>query len=244
MAYGIKLEVWGDWAAFNRPEMKVERVSYHVMTPSAARGILEAIYWKPEMRWVVDRIHVLRPIRFAHVRRNEVSSRIPVKGATGVAAAMKARGGSLGICVAAREQRQQRAAMVLRDVRYGISAHVEIIRPDKGREHQDSVAKHLEMFKRRASRGQYFHHPYLGCREFPAHFRLVEEFPTPAPELLEGPQPRDLGFMLQDIDFVEDSAGRIVESNRGTRVTGEPVFFRAVMRNGVIEVPPREAGGR
>lgn len=239
MAYGIKLEVWGDLAAFNRPEMKVERVSYDVMTPSAARGILEAIYWKPEMRWVVDSIHVLRPIRFAHVRRNEISSRIPIKGRTGVGAAMKSGRGSLGVSVAG--QRQQRAAMLLRDVRYGVAAHVELVRPDDGQGRQGSVAKHLEMFKRRASRGQYFHHPYLGCREFPAHFRLVETFPPPPPELLAEPQPRDLGFILQDIDFVEDPAGKIIESNRGTRVSARPVFFRAVMRDGVIEVPPRES---
>ncbi len=237
MPYGINLEVWGDLAAFNRPEMKVERVSYDVITPSAARGVLEAIYWKPEMRWVVDQIHVLQPIRFAHVRRNEISSRIPVKGKTGVTAAMRSERGSLGVSVT--DLRQQRAARVLRDVRYGIGAHVELVRPDEGQTRRSSVAKHLEMFKRRARRGQYFHHPYLGCREFPAHFRLVEELPRPSPELLEGPQPRDLGFMLQDIAFVEDPDGKIVESSRGARVTARPYFFRALMRDGVIEVPAR-----
>ena len=123
MARGIKLEVWGEWAAFNRPEMKVERVSYDVMTPSAARGILEAIYWKPQMRWVIDQIHVLRPIRFTHVRRNEISTKIPVTGKTGVAAVMASRHGVLGIAV--DDDRQQRAAMVLRDVHYGVAASVE-----------------------------------------------------------------------------------------------------------------------
>jgi len=122
MAYGIKLEVWGDLALFTRPEMKVERVSYDVMTPSAARGVLEAIYWKPQMRWVVDRIHVLAPIRFTHVRRNEIDTKIPVKGPTGIAMAM--RKGSRPQAVDIGDHRQQRAAMLLRDVRYGIEAHL------------------------------------------------------------------------------------------------------------------------
>lgn len=230
MAFGIKLEVWGDFAAFNRPEMKVERVTYDVITPSAARGILEAIYWKPEMRWVVDEIHVLRPIRFTHVRRNEVSSKIPVKGPSGVGKAMRDGAGALGSDV--RESRQQRAAMVLLDVRYGIAAHVDVL--DAG-SNSSPEAKHLEMFKRRASRGQYFHHPYLGVREFPASFRLQEEFP-PAPPELGGEQ--DLGFMLHDIEYEESSHGTVVEANRGRRLTATPRFFRARMRDGVVTVPP------
>lgn len=239
MAYGIKLEVWGDLAAFNRPEMKVERVSYDVMTPSAARGILEAIYWKPEMRWIVDEIHVLRPIRFTHVRRNEISSKIPVKGRGGVAAAMKSGRGTLGIVV--DEDRQQRAATVLRDVRYGIAAHVEVLEGEtqNGALLASSVAKHLEMFKRRASRGQYFHHPYLGVREFPAEFRLVEEFPECPPELRGE---RDLGFILHDIEFLPDRKGEIIEAHRGSRLTAHPRFFRARMRDGVIQVPPLRPG--
>lgn len=234
MPYGIRLEVWGNLAAFNRPEMKVERVSYDVITPSAARGILEAIYWKPEMRWVVDRIHVLRSIRFTNLRRNEISTKIPVKGKAGVAAAMKSGHGTLGIEVQA--YRQQRAARVLRDVRYGIEAHLEVVRDDvqNGKALAHPEAKHLEMFKRRACRGQYFHHPYLGVREFPAYFRLVERF-SPCPPDLEGDS--DLGFMLNDIDFVEDPDGDIVESNQGRRVTAIPRFFHARMKNGVIDVP-------
>lgn len=233
MSYGIKLEVWGDHAAFNRPEMKVERVSYDVMTPSAARGILEAIYWKPQMRWVIDRIHVLAPIRFTHIRRNEISSKIPVKGKSGVQAAMKSGRGRLGIAV--ETQRQQRAAMVLRDVRYGIAAHVDVLdaaEPD-GTTAASPEAKHLEAFKRRASRGQYFHHPYFGCREFPVSFELVESFPA-CPEELRGQ--RDLGFMLQDVVFVRDRQGKVVESNTGKKLRVEPHFFRAQMRDGVIEV--------
>ncbi len=236
MAYGIKLRVWGDLAAFNRPEMKVERVSYDVITPSAARGILEAIYWKPEMRWIVDRIHVLRPIRFTHVRRNEISSKIPIKG---IAAAMKKGEGALGVVVDDGKQRQQRAAMVLRDVCYGIEAHVDVRRPELagGAPLAKPEAKHLEMFRRRAARGQYFHHPYLGVREFPAHFELAESFP-PCPEELRGTV--DLGFMLHDLEFLPKPRGEIVESSRGQRVTARPRFFRATMRDGVIAVPPLE----
>ncbi len=238
MAYGIQIEVWGEMAAFNRPEMKVERVSYDVITPSAARGILEAIYWKPQMKWVIDRIHVLAPIRFTQVRRNEISSKIPVGGKTGVAAAMKSGRGALGIAV--ESQRQQRAARVLRDVRYGIAAHVEVLGPiqDNGKKVSKPEAKHLEMFKRRAARGQYFHHPYLGVREFPAYFELVEEFgPCPA----ELPAERDLGYMLHDIAFLPDPKGEVIESNTGKRVTAQPRFFQAILRDGVITVPPLAA---
>jgi len=236
MGYGIRLEVWGDYASFNRPEMKVERVSYDVMTPSAARGILEAIYWKPQMCWVVDRIRVLAPIRFTHVRRNEVSAKIPVGS---VKTAMKRGTGRLGIAVDDPINRAQRAARILRDVRYGIEAHVEVLDPTArdGSVLHHPEAKHLEAFKRRAARGQCFHHPYLGCREFPASFRLLgdgESFPTCPPELAGE---RDLGYMLWDILFEEDPKGGIIEAHRGRRLRAEPRFFRAEMRDGVIQVP-------
>lgn len=209
MSYGIKLKVWGDYACFTRPEMKVERVSYDVMTPSAARGILEAIYWKPSIIWVVDRIHVLNPIYFDNVRRNELASKIPV--AT-VKKAMK-DGMSL-VEVFIEDDRQQRAAMVLRNVAYVIEAHFDF----RGDE-DNNPAKHKEMFERRASKGQCFHHPYLGCREFPARFELVEEEISASVHTGE----KDLGFMLYDIDFENDMEAR---------------FFRACMINGVINVPP------
>lgn len=230
MSYGIKLKVWGDFACFTRPEMKVERVSYDVMTPSGARGILEAIYWKPQIRWVIDRIHVLKPIQFTSIRRNEVASKASAATAR---SAMKAGMGNLGIVI--EEDRQQRAAMVLRDVAYVIEAHFDILnlRFEKdGPElsNNDNAGKHLDMFNRRARGGQYFHHPYFGCREFPVNFELVEG-PMPETELAASDRDKDFGFMLHDIAFDQDPKTKAVKNTT-------PKFFRAVMKNGVIEVPP------
>ena len=232
MSYGVKLKVWGDYACFTRPEMKVERVSYDVITPSAARGILEAIYWKPEMRWVVDRIYVLKPIQFTHIRRNEINCKIPVRN---VSAAIKGKETSLGIAV--EVHRQQRAAMILRDVCYGIEAHIKVLQHN-GPENKPE-AKHLDQFRRRVEKGQYFHHPYLGTREFPADFEPATEFP-PCPESLRGE--RDLGYMLHDIVFVPDPKGEIIESHEGRRLTAQPHFHRFIMRDGIIYVPLLEIG--
>lgn len=215
MAYGIRLLVWGERACFTRPEMKVERVSYDVITPSAARGILEAIHWKPAICWVVDRIHVLKPIRFESIRRNEVGGKL---SAASVGKAMKA-GRTDNLVTLVEEDRQQRAATVLRDVRYVIEAHFELTtRADAS----DSEGKHLDIFNRRARKGQYFHAPCLGVREFPASFELIEpDAPLPAAHTdLLGE--RELGWMLHDIDFAHEMT---------------PRFFRAAMRDGVIEVP-------
>jgi CRISPR-associated protein Cas5d len=231
VAYGINLLVWGDYASFNRPEMKVERVTYDVITPSAARGILEAIYWKPEMSWVIDRLHVLRPLRFTHIRRNEVDCKLPTRNALSV---MKEGEGKLGIAV--EDHRQQRAAMVLKEVCYGIEAHVEVIKPEMkdGKPLEAPEAKHLRQFKDRALTGAYFHHPYLGTREFPASFRLVDFFPACHASLMGE---NDLGYMLHDIAFVPDPKGKVVESSQGRRVRAEPRFFPVVMRDGIIDVP-------
>lgn len=154
MSFGIRLRVWGSLACFTRPEMKAERVSYDVITPSAARGVLEAVYWKPQIRWVIDRLHVLRPIRFTSLRRNEVGSKIP---AGTVESVMKAGSGSLGLVV--EDDRQQRAATLLRDVEYVIEAHFEVIDPrdSDGRPLDDkqAAAKHLDQFNRRAGAGGF-----------------------------------------------------------------------------------------
>lgn len=211
MAYGFKLKIWGDYACFTRPEMKVERVSYDVITPSAARGILEAIYWQHAIRWIVDRIHVLKPPKFTNIRRNEVGCKLL---GSNVKKAMK-NGGELSIFV--EENRQQRAAMVLTNVEYVIEAHYELTgKPD------DNPGRHHCVFERRAKEGQCFHQPVMGCREFPAHFELLEGEIPPSP--LTGRC--ELGWMLHDIDFENGS---------------KPKFFRAVMENGIIEVPPFES---
>ena len=214
MAYGIKLAVWGERACFTRPEMKVERVSYDVITPSAARGILEAIHWKPALMWVIDRLHVLKPIKFESLRRNEVAEKISVRN---IRTAMQNNSVlNLHYCVDDGKNRQQRAATVLRDVKYIIEAHFELT--DKAGS-GDTEGKHLDIFNRRARRGQCFHTPYLGTREFPANFRLLEEGER---QLSELNGEKDLGFMLHDIDFAEGMT---------------PKFFRATMHDGIIDVP-------
>ena len=230
MKSSITLEISGDYALFSRPEMKVERVSYDVITPSAARGVLEAIYWKPQIRWIIDRVDVLAPISFTNIRRNEISKKAS-KPSPGL---IKEGGtGSLGIII--EDNRQQRASLLLKDVRYLVHAHLHLLdtRIERGgQELPPNVAagKHLDMFKRRARKGQAFHQPYLGCREFPARFSLHEDennLPTP-PEEFGGT--KDLGFMLHDIEFDQDPKTKKVKSTT-------PHFFRAEMINGAITVP-------
>jgi CRISPR-associated protein Cas5d len=218
MTYGIKLHIWGERACFTRPEMKVERVSYDVITPSAARGILEAIHWKPAIRWEIDRIHVLKPVRFESIRRNEVGSKI---GMGNIKKAMNAQSTQDLYLVADEAQtRQQRAATLLRDVAYVIEAHF-VLTPKASSE--DNEGKHLDQFKRRARKGQCFHQPCMGTREFPAHFALLDEGDAwPLCELSDADKNRDLGWMLHDIDF---AAGNT------------PKFFRAELKDGVVEVP-------
>jgi len=233
MSYGIKLHVWGDYACFTRPEMKAERVSYDLITPSAARGLVEAVYWKPQIRWVIDRIHVLKPVQFTNVRRNEVSAKVTVKGNTGVTAAIAEGRGNLGIYI--EDSRQQRAAMILTNVAYVIEVHFDILeyrfeRNGPELSANDVAGKHLDMFIRRVRGGQYFSHPYLGCREFPASFALVED-ELPASELPPDQRDKDFGFILHDIAFDQDPRTKKVRS-------ATPRFFRAEMRNGVVEVPP------
>jgi len=212
--FGIKLKVWGDYACFTRPEMKAERVSYDVMTPSAARGILEAIYWKPAICWIIDKIHVLKSIRFDNIRRNELSNKIPLRN---IKNTIKK---NTPLETFIENDRQQRAAIVLRNVCYIIEAHFRIIEDE-----DNSSAKHKEMFERRAGKGQCVYRPYFGCREFPVNFELLED-EVPKSEL-DGIT-IDLGYILHDIDFKNNM---------------EPRFFRAQIINGVINVPPLKQGG-
>ena len=213
MSQGIKLLVSGDYACFTRPEMKVERVSYDVMTPSAARGILEAIHWKPAIAWVVQAIHVLKPIRFQSIRRNEVGSKVSVST---IRSAMRNES-IANLALIADEDRQQRASTVLANVAYVIEARFELT--DKAGI-DDNAGKHLDIFNRRARKGQCFHQPCLGTREFAAQFSLIEPDAPLPPAILET---RDLGFMLYDIDHA---------------VADRPsMFFRAQLENGVMRVP-------
>lgn len=200
MGYGIKIRVRGEYALFTRPEMKVERVSYDVITPSAARGIIEAIYWKPSIRWVIDKIHVLNEIEFTNIRRNEVSDKA-----------------SMGKpYIVATEARQQRAAMVLRNVDYVIEAHFEMTDKAGG---DDTEAKHYNIALRRLREGQHFHAPCLGTREFGAKVEIIEDDNIPKSLLGD----RDLGWMLYDLDFAN---ARDIQ----------PQFFKAELRNGILDL--------
>ena len=219
MGYGIKIKVWGEYACFTRPEMKAERVSYDVITPSAARGILEAIHWKPAIKWVIDKIHVLNKINFDNIRRNEVSGKI-LEG--NIERAM--RGEKVELYQSITEERQQRAAMVLRNVAYIIDAHFEMTA--KAGE-SDNPEKHYNIFLRRAREGQCFQRPYLGCREFPAYFQLLEEGTKIQKSEIRGTT--DLGWMLYDMEFNDEKA---------VGIYGEimPRFFKVEMKDGVIDV--------
>lgn len=212
----ISVEVWGEYALFSRPELKTERVSYDVMTPSAARGLLDAIMWHPGLKWVVDSIHVCAPIRFTNIRRNEVKDTISARKAQSV----MEKGGELYL--ATPESIQQRAAMVLRDVHYVIDAHFEMTQRASP---TDNPGKFQEMMRRRVEKGQFYHQPCFGVREFPAHFKPCTQLP-PCPEELKGE--KDLGWMLLDMDYSDPK-----------NIT--PHFFRATLRDGVLEVPPMYA---
>lgn len=210
------LEVWGDYACFTRPEMKVERVSYDVITPSAACAIFEAILWKPAIRWQIDKIEVLNPIRWINLRRNEVGSVIPIGN---VKTAMKRGVGNLALNI--EDDRQQRASLFLRDVRYRLYAHFELLDQNS----DNTPVKFSEMFERRSAKGQCFNQPYLGTREFSANFRLLEpgrKNDNPIEET------RELGWMLYDMDFTDTQ-------------NPMPRFFQARIENGVVNVPARDS---
>jgi len=233
------LEVWGDYACFTRPEMKVERVSYDVITPSAARAIYEAILWKPAIRWNITSIEVINPIKWISVRRNEVGKKITLPSKKVIAGE---ESGPPGFFI--EDERQQRAGLFLRDVRYRIHAFFDFIPPEERKhntpidvgfwadvsEEQESKrsdekpAKYAAMFERRAKKGQCFHRPYLGCREFACNFSLVGQADGKKP----WSESRDLGWMLYDIDFSN------IEDPRA-------LFFRATLNNGIISIPRKDS---
>jgi len=218
------IEVWGDYACFTRPEMKVERVSYDVITPSAARAVFEAIFWKPAIQWKVKKIEVLNPIRWISVRRNEVAKLMSPQSKQ----------------IFIEEDRQQKAGLFLRDVAYRLYAEMEFINPknrkfnetpEELKDHEEETilrstenpGKYNAIFERRAKKGQCFNQPYLGCREFSCNFKLID-----APEKEEKrpiEETRDLGFMLYDMDFTDEKDPK-------------PMFFRSHIVRGEIEVPP------
>lgn len=234
------LEVWGDYACFTRPEMKVERVSYDIITPSAARSIFEAILWKPAICWNITKIEVLNPIKWISVRRNEVGKVIPAPTAKQMSGVL---GAPMGLFI--EDERQQRAGLFLKDVKYRIHGYFDFIPAEERKQNRsispevwadeeersgvdkmdENEAKYAAMFDRRARKGQCFHRPYLGCREFACSFKLVDPFVdiiTPINET------RDLGYMLYDMDFSHDE-------NCPT-----PLFFKAKIENGTVNTDRRE----
>jgi CRISPR-associated protein Cas5d len=234
------LEVSGEFACFTRPEMKVERVSYDVITPSAGRAVFEAILWKPSIRWQVSKIEVLNPIRWVNLRRNEVGA---VASTRNMETAMKSGTGHLGLYV--EDERQQRAGLFLRDVKYRLHASFELRDPsfhkpnfphlskravNEGEEDLENESnlpvKFMSMFERRAAKGQCVNQPYLGCREFAATFKLVDPQNSPAIPITET---RDLGYTLYDLDYSNPTDPR-------------PRFFRAQLVSGVINIPSWDSG--
>ncbi|HIY28462.1 MAG TPA: type I-C CRISPR-associated protein Cas5c [Firmicutes bacterium] len=205
----IQLEVWGDYALFSRPELKVERVSYDVPTPSAARGIVEAVYYHPGLQWHIDRIYVLNPIRFVSVRRNEVTSKISARN---MRQAMQ--GGNQALYMAAPQEIVQRASLLLQDVHYVIEAHFEMTPKASP---SDNPGKFQDIVTRRMEKGQCFHTPYFGCREFPVRFRRWGGGPIKTIG-----ETRDLGLMLYDFDYTDPK-----------NIT--PTYFRAKLENGVLD---------
>lgn len=205
----IKMEVWGEYACFTRPEMKVERVSYDVPTPSAARGMVESVYYHPGLKWHVDKIYVCKPIRFTNILRNEVASKISARNV------LTEANGKKRSYIDRNADIQQRATTMLRDVHYVIEAHFEMTEKANP---SDNPGKFQDIVKRRLRSGQAYMQPYLGCRECTAHFRLWEGGDIPTID-----ETRDLGYMLYDMEYSDPE-------------NIQPMFFRAQMVHGVIDL--------
>lgn len=216
MSHGVRVRVWGDYALFSRPEMKVERCSYDVITPSAARGLLEAIYWHPGIRWVIDRIHVRKPIQFTSIRRNEVKSKVLASSVLSVM-----NGSEKPLFISSRQDIVQRAAILLKDVDYIIEAHFEMTAQANA---SDNPGKFKDIVMRRLKRGECYHMPYFGCREFPANFEWYEGEEV---ETEYRGMEKDLGYMLYDFDYSDSQDMK-------------PMFFRAVIKDGVLDLRDQE----
>jgi len=209
LSYGITLEAWGPYALFSRPELKTERMSYDVITPSAARGLIESVYWHPGLKVVIDRIYVLNKIQFTNIRRNEVKSKASLQQVKSM------MGGGAVPMIVAKNDIMQRASTILRDVHYVIEAHFEMT--DKALP-ADNEGKFKDIFRRRIEKGEAYSQPYFGCREFPAHFRAWKGGPVPT-----SGESRDLGLMLYDMDYSDPQHIK-------------PLFFMARLENGVMQV--------
>lgn len=216
MGYGIKILIDGDYALFSRPEMKVERVSYDVPTPSALVGLISSIYWHPGVKYIIDRIHILKPVRFINIRRNEVSEKLLPSA---VKKQMDGLNGDISIYTS--ELRTQRASLLLKDVSYGVEAHFELTNQ---KDENETTEKCYNILLRRLRKGQHFVQPCLGCREFPAKVTQTEKIPQ---STITGDI--DLGYMLYDLKYKKDKDGNSLDS-------AEPRFYRPHMVNGVIDV--------
>ncbi|MEF9990091.1 MAG: type I-C CRISPR-associated protein Cas5c [Christensenellaceae bacterium] len=217
MGYGVKFKVWGDYACFSRPELKVERVSYDMITPSAARGLIESVYWKPAIIWTIDKIHVINPIKFTNIRRNEVKQVARLNRIKKTAETKEP------YYIESNKCRHQRAAMVLTNVMYVIEAHFELNKENAGE--TDTIEKHYNIALRRLRNGQYFSKPCLGTREFGAEFAILEDGEMPK-SALHGEM--DLGYMLYDIGYSLNE--------KKDRIAVDPKFFRAKLIDGVLDL--------
>lgn len=206
----VKVEVWGNYGCFSRPELKIERFSYECLTPSAARGILESIYWHPGLAWIIDRIYVLSPIEYTNIRRNELTSKVLCTKAKSAMC-----GKSVKLSINAASDIQQRASSVLKNVHYVIEAHFELT--DKANK-SDNPGKFQDIMRRRLEKGQCYHQPYLGCREFPAKFRKWDFDSVPTIDIT-----KSLGFMLYDLDYSDKN-------------NIKPMFFNANIEKGVLDL--------
>ncbi len=212
MSYGVKVHVWGDYALFSRPELKVERCTYDIITPSAARGLLESVYWHPGLRWHIDKIYVCKPIRFTSVRRNEVKRKASAHNVFSVM-----NGAKKEISISSRKEIVQRAALILKDVDYVIEAHFDVTEQAN---QTDNAGKFKDIILRRLRKGACYHQPYFGCREFPANFELFED--DEVVTAYSGEQ-KDLGLMLYDMDYTN-------------KEQIQPMFFRAILEDGILNL--------
>jgi CRISPR-associated protein Cas5, subtype I-C/DVULG len=233
MSYGFKIIVEGDYACFTRPELKVERVSYDIPTPGALEGLLKSIYWKPAIRYVIDRIIIFNPIDFINIRRNEVKDKVKLSA---VKSQMNGKGGNP--CIYSRDSINQRASLVLKNVKYGVEFHFEMT-GIQSQDEDESEKKHYNILKRRIEKGQFFRNPCLGCNEFPVkRIELVDSFDM---NLISNTILQlgdvDLGFMSYKVNFCDEGIPANNDwDNPKFSDKANTVYYRPHMINGVVDV--------